>query len=86
MAAVRELPASCGLVRLIAVDRHAGSGKSTLSAQLADALNGAPLLHLADLASHQEMFRLDPAAVPSSVRDTRCFGAPSDRASDPLSS
>ncbi|MEV8568927.1 hypothetical protein AB0436_25655 [Streptomyces sp. NPDC051322] len=55
-AAVRELPASCGPVRLIAVDGHAGSGKSTFSAKLADALNEAPVLHLDDLATHQELF------------------------------
>ncbi|WP_328539888.1 uridine kinase family protein [Streptomyces sp. NBC_00344] len=55
-AAVRELPASCGPVRLIAVDGHAGSGKSTFSARLAAALDGAPVLHLDDLATHQELF------------------------------
>lgn len=55
-AAVRELPVSCGPVRLIGVDGHAGSGKSTFSAKLAEELNGAPVLHLDDLATHQELF------------------------------
>ncbi|MER5770941.1 uridine kinase family protein [Streptomyces sp. NPDC001985] len=55
------LPPSCGPVRLIAVDGHAGSGKSTFAARLAGALEhtgGAPVpvLHLDDLASHEELF------------------------------
>ncbi|NDZ82148.1 hypothetical protein G3I19_27160 [Streptomyces sp. SID10853] len=55
-AAIRARPVSCGPVRLIAVDGHAGSGKSTFSARLAEALDGAPVLHLDDLATHQELF------------------------------
>lgn len=55
-ARLRTLPPSCGPVRLIAVDGHAGSGKSTFAARLAAALDGAPVLHLDDLASHEEMF------------------------------
>ncbi|WP_328316397.1 uridine kinase family protein [Streptomyces sp. NBC_00388] len=54
--AIRLRPVSCGPVRLIAVDGHAGSGKSTFSARLARALDGAPVLHLDDLATHQELF------------------------------
>ncbi|MBO0913328.1 uridine kinase family protein, partial [Streptomyces laculatispora] len=50
------LPPSCGPVRLIAVDGHAGSGKSTLAARLAAVLDGAPVLHLDDLATHEEPF------------------------------
>ncbi|MFF8745025.1 MULTISPECIES: uridine kinase [Streptomyces] len=50
------LPPSCGPVRLIAVDGHAGSGKSTFTARLAAALGGAPVLHLDDLATHEELF------------------------------
>ncbi|MGW7413340.1 uridine kinase family protein [Streptomyces sp. NPDC054863] len=55
-ARLRTLPPSCGPVRLIAVDGHAGSGKSTFAGRLADALGGAPVLHLDDLASHAELF------------------------------
>ncbi|MEU2287147.1 hypothetical protein ABZ614_35440 [Streptomyces sp. NPDC013178] len=51
-----RLPASCGPVRLIGVDGHAGSGKSTFAGRLAGALDGAPVLHLDDLASHDELF------------------------------
>ncbi|MEU9173610.1 hypothetical protein AB0D34_38585 [Streptomyces sp. NPDC048420] len=53
---LRRLPPSCGPVRLIGVDGHAGSGKSTFAGQLADALGGAPVLHLDDIASHAELF------------------------------
>lgn len=50
------LPPSCGPVRLVAVDGHAGSGKSTFAARLATALGGAPVLQLDDLATHEELF------------------------------
>ncbi|MGX1882181.1 uridine kinase family protein [Streptomyces sp. NPDC055287] len=53
---LRALPPSCGPVRLVAVDGHAGSGKSTFAARLAAALGGAPVLHLDDLATHDELF------------------------------
>lgn len=53
---LRRLPPSCGPVRLIGVDGHAGSGKSTFAGQLADALGGAPVLRLDDIASHDELF------------------------------
>ncbi|CAL9283338.1 MULTISPECIES: hypothetical protein [unclassified Streptomyces] len=53
---LRALPPSCGPVRLVAVDGHAGSGKSTFAARLADALGGAPVLHLDDIATHEELF------------------------------
>ncbi|URM92099.1 hypothetical protein LUW75_21455 [Streptomyces sp. MRC013] len=55
-AGLRALPPSCGPVRLVAVDGHAGSGKSTFAGRLADALGGAPVLHLDDLATHDEPF------------------------------
>ncbi|QGV81677.1 uridine kinase family protein [Streptomyces ficellus] len=55
-AALRALPPSCGPVRLVAVDGHAGSGKSTFAGRLATALGGAPVLHLDDLATHDELF------------------------------
>ncbi|MEU1439435.1 hypothetical protein ABZ438_35985 [Streptomyces sp. NPDC005786] len=55
-ARLRTLPASCGPVRLIAVDGHAGSGKSTFAARLSAALDHAPVLHLDDLATHEELF------------------------------
>ncbi|MFH8795371.1 uridine kinase [Streptomyces sp. NPDC017941] len=54
--ALRRLPPSCGPVRLVAVDGHAGSGKSTFTARLAEALGGAPVLRLDDLASHDALF------------------------------
>lgn len=50
------LPPSCGPVRLIAVDGHAGAGKTTLAARLAEALGGAPVIHTDDLATHEEPF------------------------------
>ncbi|MGP3980171.1 uridine kinase family protein [Streptomyces sp. KR80] len=50
------LPPSCGPVRLIGVDGHAGSGKSTFAARLSQALGEAPVLHLDDLATHDELF------------------------------
>ncbi|MEU9148655.1 hypothetical protein [Streptomyces sp. NPDC048349] len=55
----RELaavPPSLGPVRLVGIDGHAGSGKSTFAARLADALGGAPVLHLDDVATHEELF------------------------------
>ncbi|MFF3910429.1 uridine kinase [Streptomyces sp. NPDC001848] len=53
---LRNLPPSCGPVRLIGVDGHAGSGKSTFAGHLAAALGGAPVLHLDDIATHEELF------------------------------
>ncbi|GGV60247.1 hypothetical protein GCM10010277_64430 [Streptomyces longisporoflavus] len=51
-----DLPPSCGPVRLVAVDGHAGSGKSTFADRLAAALGGAPVLRLDDIASHDALF------------------------------
>ncbi|WP_130444678.1 uridine kinase [Streptomyces sp. BK239] len=59
-ARLRRLPPSCGPVRLVGVDGHAGSGKSTFAARLAEALGGAPVLHLDDIASHDELFAWTP--------------------------
>lgn len=53
---ILRLPPSCGPVRLIGVDGHAGSGKSTFAGRLARALGGAPVLRLDDIASHEELF------------------------------
>ncbi|MCH5673326.1 uridine kinase family protein [Streptomyces gilvus] len=53
---LRRLPPSCGPVRLVGVDGHAGSGKSTFAGELARALGDAPVLHLDDIASHDELF------------------------------
>ncbi|MEU4212547.1 hypothetical protein AB0F13_21550 [Streptomyces sp. NPDC026206] len=53
---MRALPPSVGPVRLVAVDGHAGSGKTTFAGRLAAALGGAPVLHLDDLATHEELF------------------------------
>ncbi|MFD9305898.1 uridine kinase [Streptomyces sp. NPDC060048] len=50
------LPPSLGEVRLIGIDGHAGSGKSTLAGLLARALGGAPVLHLDEVATHEELF------------------------------
>ncbi|MER7839494.1 hypothetical protein ABTY98_27325 [Streptomyces sp. NPDC096040] len=55
-SALQELPPSCGPVRLVGVDGHAGSGKTTFAERLATALGGAPVLHLDDIASHEELF------------------------------
>ncbi|MET8622650.1 hypothetical protein ABZW30_02610 [Kitasatospora sp. NPDC004669] len=69
---LRALPPSCGPVRLVAVDGHAGSGKTTFAGRLAAALDGAPVVHLDDLATHTEPFEwtgrlheqvLEPLAV-----------------------
>ncbi|MDH6114460.1 hypothetical protein P3T36_000860 [Kitasatospora sp. MAP12-15] len=53
---LRALPPSCGPVRLVAVDGHAGSGKTTFTDRLARALGGTPVVHLDDLATHEELF------------------------------
>ncbi|WP_371679537.1 uridine kinase [Streptomyces sp. NBC_01276] len=50
------LPPSLGPVRLIGIDGHAGSGKSTFAGRLAGALGGAPVLRLDDVATHEEPF------------------------------
>ncbi|WP_441247532.1 uridine kinase family protein [Kitasatospora sp. McL0602] len=55
-AQLRALPPSCGPVRLVAVDGHAGSGKTTFAGRLAAELGGAPVVHLDDLATHAEPF------------------------------
>jgi uridine kinase len=55
-ARLRALPPSCGPVRLVGVDGHAGSGKTTLAGALAAELGGAPVLHLDDVASHDALF------------------------------
>ncbi|WP_405664060.1 uridine kinase [Streptomyces sp. NBC_00079] len=88
---LRRLPPSCGPVRLIGVDGHAGSGKSTFAGQLARALDGAPVLHLDDIASHDELFEwsgrlltevIEPLGRGESARysvydwHTRRFGPP----------
>jgi hypothetical protein len=55
--ALRTLPPSCGPVRLIGIDGHAGSGKSSFAARLAAAVgDDVPVLHLDDLATHEELF------------------------------
>ncbi|GGZ59638.1 hypothetical protein GCM10010344_26940 [Streptomyces bluensis] len=53
---LRRLPPSCGPVRLIGIDGHAGSGKTTFAGRLAAALDDAPVLHLDDIATHEELF------------------------------
>ncbi|MFF4488261.1 uridine kinase [Streptomyces sp. NPDC001544] len=53
---LHALPPSCGPVRLVGVDGHAGSGKSTFAGRLAVELGGAPVLHLDDIATHEQLF------------------------------
>jgi uridine kinase len=55
-ARLRALRPSCGPVRLVAVDGHAGSGKSTFAGRLAAELDDAPVVHLDDVATHEELF------------------------------
>ncbi|TJZ44140.1 hypothetical protein FCH28_31585 [Streptomyces piniterrae] len=55
-ARLHALPPSCGPVRLIAIDGHAGSGKTTFAQLLSAALDGAPVVHTDDLATHDELF------------------------------
>lgn len=62
-ARLRALPPSCGPVRLVAVDGHAGSGKTTFAARLSAELSGAPVLHLDDLATHEDFFGWDGRLV-----------------------
>ncbi|MFI5799591.1 uridine kinase [Streptomyces sp. NPDC051677] len=64
---LRRLPPSCGPVRLIGVDGHAGSGKSTFAGQLAEALGGAPVLRLDDIASHDELFAWTGRLLPQVI-------------------
>ncbi|MEV1046602.1 hypothetical protein [Streptomyces sp. NPDC049916] len=79
---LRSLPPSCGPVRLVAVDGHAGSGKSTFAARLAALLDGAPVLHLDDLATHEEPFgwtgRLREQVLLPLARGERARYAPYD--------
>lgn len=48
-ALVRRRPPSAGGTRVVAVDGPSGSGKTSLAAELATALDGAPVVHLDDL-------------------------------------
>ncbi|MDQ0797566.1 uridine kinase [Streptomyces sp. B1I3] len=87
---LRSLRPSCGPVRIVAVDGHAGSGKTTFAGRLASELGDAPVLHLDDLATHEELFAwtdrlraqvLDPLARGEAARyapydwSARRFGA-----------
>lgn len=51
-----EREPACGPVRLVGIDGHAGSGKSTLSDRLSAVAAHAPVLHLDDLARHDDFF------------------------------
>lgn len=88
---LRGLSPSLGPVRLVGVDGHAGSGKSTFAGHLAAALGGAPVLHLDDIASHDELFswtgrltiqvieplgRGEPARYAPYDWDLRAYGPP----------
>ena len=59
-AQVRALPASCGPVRLVAIDGPGGAGKSTFAARLASALGGVPVVHTDDFASWDDEFSWYP--------------------------
>ena len=48
-ARVAAAPAGCGQTRLVCIDGPAGSGKTTLAGALAQALGGAPVVHMDDL-------------------------------------
>ncbi|MBL3666039.1 hypothetical protein JL475_08525 [Streptomyces sp. M2CJ-2] len=79
---IRGLAPSCGPVRLVGVDGHAGSGKSTFAGRLAGALGGAPVLRLDDIASHQELFgwtgRLLSQVIGPLGRGERAYYTPYD--------
>ncbi|MFE2749922.1 uridine kinase [Streptomyces scopuliridis] len=81
-AALRALPPSCGPVRLIAVDGHAGSGKSTFATRLSAELDGAPVLRLDDLATHEQFFawgeRLSAQVIEPFSRGASTHYAPYD--------
>lgn len=56
-ARLRRLPPSCGPVRLVAVDGHAGAGKSTFATRLAAEVSpDTPVVRIDDLASHDALF------------------------------
>ncbi|KJY44425.1 hypothetical protein VR46_20575, partial [Streptomyces sp. NRRL S-444] len=69
------LPPSLGPVRLIGIDGHAGSGKSTFAGLLAQALGGAPVLHLDDVATHEELFEW-PERLRAQVLEPLAAGRP----------
>ncbi len=56
--AARLIARSSGLARplLVAIDGRSASGKSTVTAALATALGGAPVVHTDDLCWHEPMF------------------------------
>jgi uridine kinase len=55
-ALLPALTPSCGPVRLVAVDGHAGSGKTTLAARILAGLSRAEVIHTDDLATHEQPF------------------------------
>ncbi|MGH8836813.1 MAG: hypothetical protein ACRDWG_17725 [Actinomycetes bacterium] len=60
---IRRREPRCGQVRVVAVDGVAGAGKSTIAAELADELGGAPVVSTDDLAGHERLFEWWPALV-----------------------
>ncbi|MEU2396348.1 hypothetical protein [Streptomyces sp. NPDC007369] len=72
---ISALPPSLGPVRLVGIDGHAGSGKSTFAGRLAEALGGAPVLHLDDVATHGELFAW-PDRLRSQVLEPLAAGRP----------
>ncbi|SEM24020.1 uridine kinase family protein [Streptacidiphilus jiangxiensis] len=72
------LTPSCGPTRLLAVDGYAGSGKTTFAGLLATALGGpehAPVVHLDDLATHEEFFGW-PLRLEAEILDPLAAGRP----------
>ncbi|MBH0779993.1 uridine kinase family protein [Nocardia bovistercoris] len=55
-SAVRASRPRCGPVRLVAIDGHAGSGKTGFAECLAAELGSAPILHLDDIATDDGFF------------------------------
>ncbi|MEU3776188.1 hypothetical protein AB0F11_23840 [Streptomyces sp. NPDC032472] len=72
---IAALPPSLGPVRLIGIDGHAGSGKSTFAGRLSEALGGVPVLHLDDVATHEELFAW-PERLRTQVLEPLAAGRP----------
>ena len=63
VARVAEAAPRCGSTRLVCIDGPAGSGKTTLAGALAEALAGAPVVHMDDLYEGWGQALGDPLAA-----------------------